>query len=326
MFMHCNIPIFIPHLACPHSCIFCNQRHISGQTKAPTIEQVKEIIDAHLTTIKEGTEVEVAFFGGSFTGIEISLQNKYLQVVQPYIKEGKVKSIRLSTRPDYINEQILDNLKAHNVLDIELGAQSLDDEVLSFSERGHNVEDVYKASKLINSYGFNLGLQMMIGLPLDTKEKSINTAKKIVSLGAKTTRIYPTLVIEHTALAQLYRESKYTPLTINQAIDWTKEVYKVFAKSNIKILRVGLHPSKDLITGEGFLAGPFHISFFELVLSSLWRDKLLQLDDKIKIIYVHPKDINYIIGYQSKNKDIISHRSLNIIQTTRVRQGELSVE
>lgn len=324
--MHCNIPIFIPHLACAHNCIFCNQRHISGQTKAPTIEQVKEIIDSHLATIKEGTEVEVAFFGGSFTGIEMNLQNKYLQAIQPYIKEGKVKSIRLSTRPDYINEQILDNLKSHNVSDIELGAQSLDDEVLSFSERGHNMEDVYKAAQLINSYGFNLGLQMMIGLPLDTKEKSINTAKKILSLGAKTTRIYPTLVIEHTALAKLYRENTYTPLTINQAIDWTKEVYKVFANSKIKILRVGLHPSKDLISGKGFLAGPFHISFFELVLSAIWRDRLLQLDDKVKTIYVNPKDINHIIGYQSKNKDIILSRSLNIIQTANIQQGELGTE
>ncbi len=324
--MHCNIPIFIPHLACAHNCIFCNQRHISGQTKAPTIEQVKEIIDSHLATIKEGTEVEVAFFGGSFTGIEMNLQNKYLQAIQPYIKEGKVKSIRLSTRPDYINEQILYNLKSHNVSDIELGAQSLDDEVLSFSERGHNVEDVYKAAQLINSYGFNLGLQMMIGLPLDTKEKSVNTAKKILSLGAKTTRIYPTLVIEHTALAKLYRENTYTPLTINQAIDWTKEVYKVFANSNIKILRVGLHPSKDLISGKGFLAGPFHISFFELVLSAIWRDRLLQLDDKVKTIYVNPKDINHIIGYQSKNKDIILSRSLNIIQTANIQQGELGTE
>ncbi|MDO5759651.1 MAG: radical SAM protein, partial [Bacteroidota bacterium] len=318
--MHCNIPIFIPHLACPHACIFCNQRHISGQTKAPTIQEVKQTIGSYLSTIKEGSEVEVAFFGGSFTGIDIELQNKYLQAVQPYIKEGKVKSIRLSTRPDYINEEILLNLKQHNVLDIELGAQSLDNEVLFFSERGHRAEDVFKASEMIKNHGFKLGLQMMIGLPLDSKEKSINTAKTIVELGAKTTRIYPTLVIEQTFLAQLYREGKYSPLSIEEAVDWTKEVYKIFANSDVKVLRVGLHPSKDLISGAGYLAGPFHVSFFELVLSSIWRDRLLNINKIGQNMYVNPKDINYVIGYKSKNKDIIHNLSLNIKQTTKVKQ------
>ncbi len=322
--MHCNIPVFIPHLACNHSCIFCNQRFISGQIQVPSAVQVKKTIDLYLSTIREGTEVEVAFFGGSFTGLDIETQNKYLQVVQPYIKEGKVKSIRLSTRPDYINEQILDNLKINNVSDIELGAQSLDDKILLFAERGHIAKDITKASSLIKNYGFNLGLQMMIGLPLDTKEKSINTAKTIVALGAKTTRIYPTLVIENTTLATLYRQGKYKPLSMEQAVEWTKEVYKVFAHTNIKILRVGLHPSKDLVSGEGYLAGPFHISFFELVLSALWKEKLLGLNVGVRTLYVNPKDINHIIGYKSRNKDIIKRRGLNIVQTEEIKQGEFA--
>lgn len=322
--MHCNIPIFIPQLACPHACIFCNQRHISGQQKAPSIDEVKQTIETYLSTLNQNNEVELAFFGGSFTGIDINLQNIYLKSVQPYIEQGKIQSIRLSTRPDYINTEILDNLKKYNVKDIELGAQSLDDEVLMFSERGHSVEDVYKASELIKSYGFNLGLQMMIGLPLDTKQKSINTAKTIVSLQAKTTRIYPTLVIEHTKLAKLYNEGKYKPLTITEAIDWTKDIYKIFLASNIKVLRVGLHPSKDIVSGEGFLAGPFHISFFELVLTELWRERLLSsINDTTKEIFVNPKDVNHIVGYNSKNRELL--KNIKIVQSSDIPQGQIRV-
>ena len=322
--MHCNIPVFIPQLACPHACIFCNQRHISGQQKAPSIEEVKATIDTYLSTLNQDDEVELAFFGGSFTGISMEMQNQYLQAVQPYIKEGRIGSIRLSTRPDYINTEILDNLKKYNVKDIELGAQSLDDEVLQFSERGHSVEDVYKASELIKSYGFNLGLQMMIGLPLDTKQKSIHTAKTIVSLGAKTTRIYPTLVIEHTKLAKLYKENQYQPLTLIEAINWTKDIYKVFLNSKIKVLRVGLHPSKDILSGEGFLAGPFHISFFELVLTEIWKERLQSLiKTDTKEIILNPKDVNHIVGYNSKNKELL--KNIKLIQNTDIPQGQIKV-
>lgn len=322
--MHCNIPIFIPQLACPHACIFCNQKYISGQQKAPSMLEVKETIETYLSTLSRDDEVELAFFGGSFTGISMEMQNKYLQLVQPYIKEGRIGSIRLSTRPDYINTEILDNLKKYNVKDIELGAQSLDDEVLQLSERGHSVEDVYKASELIKSYGFNLGLQMMIGLPLDTKQKSIHTAKTIVSLGAKTTRIYPTLVIEHTKLARLYKENEYKPLTLTEAIDWTKDIYKVFLNSNIKVLRVGLHPSKDIVSGEGFLAGPFHISFFELVLTEIWKERLQSLiKPDTKEIILNPKDVNHIVGYNSANKDLLKH--IKLIQNSDISQGQIQV-
>lgn len=322
--MHCNIPIFVPQLACPHACIFCNQKYISGQQKAPSMLEVKETIETYLSTLSRDDEVELAFFGGSFTGISMEMQNKYLQLVQPYIKEGRIGSIRLSTRPDYINTEILDNLKKYNVKDIELGAQSLDDEVLQFSERGHSVEDVYKASELIKSYGFNLGLQMMIGLPLDTKQKSIHTAKTIVSLGASTTRIYPTLVIEHTKLAQLYKENEYKPLTLIEAINWTKDIYKVFLNSHVKVLRVGLHPSKDIVSGEGFLAGPFHISFFELVLTEIWKERLQSLiKPDTKEIILNPKDVNHIVGYNSANKDLL--KNIKLIQNSDISQGQIQV-
>ncbi|MBR1769315.1 MAG: radical SAM protein [Bacteroidales bacterium] len=322
--MHCNIPVFIPQLACPHACIYCNQRYISGQITAPSLQEVKTTIDTYLSTLSEDDEVELAFFGGSFTGLSIEEQNNYFSVVKPYINSGRIKSIRLSTRPDYIDEQILDNLKANRVEDIELGAQSLCDEVLLYSQRGHTCGDVERASQLINSYDFNLGLQMMIGLPLDTKERSVATAKKIVSLGAKTTRIYPTLVIDRTVLAKLYREGKYQPLDTEQAIDWTKDVYKVFAEAGVKVLRVGLHPSKDILSGKGFLAGPFHVSFFELVLSSIWKDKLSSLPKDVSEIYVNPSDINYAVGYGSSNKKMLQaiNPKIKFLQSSQVPKGD----
>ena len=186
---HNNIPVFIPELACPNQCIYCNQRHISGQLQVVKPEEVKQIIEQHLATFIKPSHVELAFFGGSFTGIEEKDMITYLETVQPYIEQGDVKNIRISTRPDYINERILEILKKYNVKNIELGAQSLDEEVLNFAKRGHTVKDVENASQLIKSYGFSLGLQMMIGLPLDTLEKSKQTAHKIILLGAESTRI-----------------------------------------------------------------------------------------------------------------------------------------
>lgn len=316
---HCNIPIFIPQKACPHQCIYCNQKYISGKQVSPTLNEVKRTIEQYLFSIEKGNNIQVAFFGGTFTGLDFEEQRAYLETVRPYIISGKVHSVRLSTRPDYINSQILELLKQYDVKDIELGAQSLDDDVLSYSERGHTSEDVIKASQLIKSFGFNLGLQMMIGLPKDTLEKSIQTAKNIISLGATSTRIYPTLVIDRTTLATYYKQGKYRPLTINEAVCWTKEVYKVFKNEDITVLRVGLHPSKEFINGKGYLAGPFHVSFFELVLTSLWKERfektihslIMPKSDVIKII-VNPKDVNYAIGYNSSNLKFLREHFANV--------------
>ncbi|MEE0883221.1 MAG: radical SAM protein [Bacteroidales bacterium] len=320
---HYNIPIFIPELACPNRCIYCNQRHISGQLQAVKPEEIKQIIEQHLATFIRPSEVELAFFGGSFTGIDEKDMLTYLQTVQPYIEQGEIKSIRISTRPDYINEKILDILQQYNVKDIELGAQSLDEEVLAFAKRGHTVRDVENASQLIKSYGFSLGLQMMIGLPLDTVEKSKETAKKILKLGAESTRIYPTLVINNTDLADLYRQNKYKALSLDKAVDWTAEIYKIFSQSSIKILRVGLHPSEALINGTELLAGPFHVSFKELVLTKIWQEKFEKLPINTKTILVNPKEINYAIGYNSKNKQLLQKKFpyLKFISDSNVELG-----
>jgi histone acetyltransferase (RNA polymerase elongator complex component) len=302
---HYNIPIFIPELACPHQCVFCNQEKISGTDEAPKPEEISEIIDTWLSTINiENSHVEVAFFGGSFTGIPVRLQEEYLQKVNPYIKSGNVKGIRLSTRPDYINQDILDLLKKYGVTSIELGAQSLDKEVLKMAGRGHSVEDVEIASKLINKNSFELGLQMMLGLPLDTKERSIYTAKKIIELGAKTTRIYPTLVIDGTALGKQYKEGTYKALSLNDAIDWTKDIIMLFEDANITVLRTGLHPSEEFEDDKSLLAGPYHPSFKEMVMTEVWMDKLstLKSENKNLRIFVNPSQVNFAVGYKAKNK------------------------
>lgn len=300
------IPIFLPMLACPHRCIYCNQYVISGTQKLPKPEDVIFTIESHLKTIPEYFQKRVAFFGGSFTCLPIEIQNKYLNTVKPYITEGYISGIQLSTRPDYINNEILHNLKSKGVILIELGAQSLDDDVLAFCERGHNVEDVKRASNWIHNFEIDLGLQMMIGLPLDTKEKSLNTARLIHQFGAEYTRIYPTLVVENTKLAELFHQNRYTPLSLTDAVDWCKDLISYFNSVNINVLRVGLHPTADLRNGENFLAGPFHISFKELVLTAIWHDKIqeiIQQSGKQNITIKVPKsEMNYAIGYKSANK------------------------
>ena len=310
---HYNIPIFIPELACPFQCVFCNQRKITGKQLIPSDKEIIKTIETHLESFREKQRhVEVGFFGGSFTGIPLDQQAFYLNLVQPYLKQGQIQGIRLSTRPDYIDEQILDLLKAKKVSTIELGAQSMDDEVLMASHRGHTVQQTEDAAKLILSYGFELGLQMMIGLPGDTMEKSIYTARRIVESGASNTRIYPTVVIKDTALHKWFVTDKYVPLSLDEAVTWAKEIIPVFETSNVNILRVGLHPSEGLLSGEELIAGPFHPSFKELVMTEIWADLLEPLLRQEKTrhieIRVPEKEINYAIGYEAKNrKNLLMH-------------------
>ena len=312
---HVNIPIFVPELACPNRCVFCNQFKISGSLSQPSETEIINQIEIHLDSIskiKKSVKVEVAFFGGNFTGIPIEIQENYLKLVQPYILSEKIHGIRLSTRPDYIDENKLELLKKYHVTAIEIGVQSLDNDVLELSGRGHNAAHVDKAVKLINRFGFELGLQMMIGLPGDTKEKTLKTALEIISYKPNTVRIYPTLVIDNTELATLFRKKIYKALTIEEAIDWTKQIYLFFELNRIKVIRTGLHPSEEFNNGTSLLAGPYHMSFKELVLSAIWFDIFnsykFDFSEKNVTIAVSNKEINYAIGYQSKNKNWLKNR------------------
>lgn len=300
------IPIFIPQKACPFRCAYCNQFAIAGQDRIPMPEEVDGIIRQHLSTMGGDCHIRIAFFGGSFTGMSIEEQNQYLDIAFPYVQNGTVEGIQLSTRPDYITPEILDNLKCHGVSLIELGAQSLDDEVLQAANRGHTALQVQEASAMIRQHGFELGLQMMIGLPGDTKAKAMRTAQLIADFGAACTRIYPTLVVPHTRLANDYAEGRYQPLALEEAVDWCKDLYLFFQERDITVLRMGLHPSEGLLSGSGYIAGPFHVSFKELVMSAIWHDKILeQLQGNPQaeaIIKVPAGEINYAVGYGGSNK------------------------
>lgn len=306
------IPIFVPHLGCPNDCTFCNQKSISGQQKQVTKQDVSEQIEFYLKNFKEkNAYVEVAFFGGSFTGIPKDKQEELLSEAYKYIENGKVNSIRISTRPDYINKDILKLLKKYKVRTIELGVQSSNDYILKRSKRGHTFDDVKRASKLIRWNGFTLGHQMMVGLPESTRLDELNTAKDLAKLKPKIMRIYPVLVIKNTQLAREYEEGDYEPLVLNQAVEICKELNYYFNKKKINVIRTGLQ-NTDIIsqptdTKSEVLAGPYHEAFGQLVQDAMWYDSILNkiksFNVKVKEvqIIVNPKDINNVVGHKKEN-------------------------
>ena len=305
------IPVFIPHLGCPNDCSFCNQKSISGKTKMPTKDEVIKIIEEHLKNMKEDVEKEIAFFGGSFTGIDIEKQKEYLEIANEYIRCNKVQGIRLSTRPDYINKDILKMLKKYNVKTIELGVQSTNDYILKRCDRGHTFMDVKNASKLIRRYRFNLGHQMMVGLPESTKLDEIRTAKDLIRLKPKMVRIYPVLVIKGTKLERELQEDEYKPLTVSQAVERCKELLYLFNKKKIQVIRVGLQNTDEITDPNSkkseVVAGPYHPAFGQLVEDSIWYDsivnKIKKINDKVKEVKVKVNfaDMNNVIGHKKDN-------------------------
>ncbi|MDD2344723.1 MAG: radical SAM protein, partial [Bacteroidales bacterium] len=295
---------------CVNNCVFCNQKTITGKKGNPSINEAKKTIETWLSSIdKSQTYVEIAFFGGNFLGLPESKQFEYLSLAQNYIDQGIVDSIRFSTRPDTISESSLSNLSPFSVKNIEIGVQSMNDEVLNLAGRGHTAKDSIKAAKLINKMGYQLGMQMMVGLPGDDDEKSLQTAQKIVECKTVQTRIYPVLVLKNTELADLFIAKKYNPLSIEAAIDRCIPIVEIFNQNKIKILKLGLHPSESFTSDKELLAGPYHPSFYQLVLSKIWRNKILQNFDQQNFnhlkIAVHSKNINYAIGYNSENRNYI---------------------
>ena len=306
---HFTIPVFVPELACPHRCIFCNQNHITSREHVPGMEETRNIIEDHLKTLPEDAEIDIGYLGGNFTGIPALQQEEFLDLAWNYKVNKKIQGIRVSTRPDYIDERVLERLENFGVTTIELGAQSMDNEVLRKAGRGHSVKDTENASKIIVERGFQLGLQMMIGLPEDNDEKSLHTARRIVELGATSTRIYPTLVVKNTPLKEMWQNGKYQPLTMEQAIERTKQLIPVFEEGKVRIIRIGLHPSEGFLNGSQLLAGPFHQSFRELVMTEVWNDRLgnhrWDKNHRQVILHVNPGEFNIAVGYQAKNKKML---------------------
>ncbi|MBQ7336343.1 MAG: radical SAM protein [Clostridia bacterium] len=272
---HCNIPVFIPHLGCPNQCVFCNQRSISG-SQVFREEDVKRQIDEALTTVGAERKVEIAFFGGSFTGIDRGLMLRLLELAEGYVRAGRVDSIRLSTRPDYISDEILRILSGYSVRTVELGLQSMEERVLRSSGRGHTAEDAARACRAVVDAGFLLTGQMMIGLPDSTPQSEIETAEKICALGATSVRIYPTVVFYDTPLCEMAQSGAYTPLTLAEAVVRSAAVLRVFEAHGVPCIRIGLCATDALTSPQAVYAGPNHPALGELVWSELRYEMLLE--------------------------------------------------
>lgn len=321
------IPIFVPHLGCPNDCTFCNQKSISGQTKQVTAEDVKQTIEEYLKSFKdESLHKEVAFFGGSFTGIDEAKQEELLEAAYEFVKNKQIQSIRISTRPDYIDKEKLKLLKKYGVKTIELGVQSANDYILKQCKRGHTFEDVKKASKLIRWHRFVLGHQMMVGLPESTKLDEINTAKALIKLKPKIVRIYPVLVIKDTPLEEEYKNNEYSPLTVEQAVETCKDIVDLFNKANIEVIRIGLQNTEEITDPQEkssqVVAGPYHPAFRQLVEGRLWYDAIVQEIKKINVKVMQVK----IIANQENVNNIIGHKKENILKLKEYYDVDVRVE
>ncbi|MBV4440735.1 elongator complex protein 3 [Clostridium tyrobutyricum] len=294
---HYIIPIFVPNEGCPHNCVFCDQTTITGSQKKVDADFTRNTIDKYLNTINSHkAKVEVSFFGGTFTAIDIKKQTELLKVAKKYKDAGLIDLIHLSTRPDYIDNTILDNLKSYGVDVIELGVQSLDEEVLFKSGRGHSKEDVLKASALIKKYGFTLGHQIMLGLPGDNFQKDISSVKQSIDMKPDIYRIYPSLIIKNTPMEDMYKKGIYSPYSLEEAIYITKILYCMLISNKINIIRVGLQPTEEINVGAEIVSGPFHPAFRELVIGSIYSEFLRKnipynYSGKVKI-QINGKDIS----------------------------------
>lgn len=299
---HRNIALFVPHEGCPHCCSFCNQKTISGESKKPHAEDVHEAVKTAVESGGKGGQL--AFFGGSFTAIERSYMLELLKAAKEHIDKGEIDSVRVSTRPDAIDEEIIRVLKKYGVKAVELGAQSMDDEVLLLNKRGHTAGDVERAVSLLKGAGIETGLQMMTGLYGDTREKSLKTGRKIASLKPDTVRIYPTIVIEGTELSRLMKTGEYIPQSLPEAVEICAELLLMFHKENITVIRTGLHSGGGV--DEGYLAGPWHPAFKELCQSEIYLKKALEATKGEKgkwKIFVNPSAFSQMTGQKKANME-----------------------
>lgn len=327
---HYIIPIFVPFEGCPHQCVFCNQDRITGIKDRVNGEKVREIIEEYYETIEnKDAMIEVSFFGGTFTAINEKKQRELLSVAKEFKDKGIVKKIRMSTRPDAISDYILKYLLEYDVDIIELGVQSLDDNVLKAAGRGHTVFHVYEASKLIKKYGITLGHQLMPGLPGTTKDKDILSAKKSIDMKPDLIRIYPSLVIKDTPMEEMYLRGDYTPYSLEEAVEVSKEMYKLFKEADINIIRVGLQPTDTITEGKDVVDGPFHPAFRELVESSIINEKIEKILNETKIgsININSRDISKLYS----NKKFYFKKLLNkgykikVYVNDKVKRGEVLV-
>ena len=324
------IPVFVPHLGCPNNCVFCNQRKISGSSTPATAETVKYAVLDGIKIIPENSNIQLAFYGGSFTAIPVKEQNELLDAALPFLHDGKISSLRLSTRPDAIDAQTLLRLKKRGVRTIELGAQSMCEEVLEASGRGHTALQTEDAARLIKEYDFELILQMMTGLPEDTKERAIESAQRIIALRPDGVRIYPTVIIENTPLCDMWREGSYKEHTVEAAVDVCTAILPLFEKAEIPVIRLGLNPTEELSEGAA-LGGAYHPAFGELVRSRLLLDKARRLIKgsshfNAVTLNVNKSDVSAMVGQKRSNietlRDEFSLKCVKVAQAD-VQKGSM---
>ncbi len=295
------VPIFVPHAGCPCQCVFCNQRTIAGQKQRMTPEQAREILQHAHAILPAGNIPQAAFYGGSFTAIPVEQQEELLAVTDEYLAAGKISSVRLSTRPDAIDEDVLCRMKRHGVTVIELGAQSMDDAVLQRAKRGHTAADTQRAAALIQQAGISLILQTMAGLPGDTRETVRYTAQRIAALKPDGARIYPVVVLPDTPLYDDWQAGRYQPLDVETAAVWCADMLEIFEQEDIAVIRVGLNPTEEL--DSTVAAGAYHPAMGELAYSELWYRRLCRQirETGERTITVPQRELSRAIGHKKSN-------------------------
>lgn len=314
-----NLSIFVPHVGCPHKCSFCNQNTITGQADIPHGADVKAVCEKAVASGLDISQTEIAFFGGSFTAVPRAYMLELLEAAKPYVNMG-FKGIRCSTRPDAISPEILDILKTYGVTAIELGAQSMCDDVLALNERGHTAADVESAASLVKQYGFTLGLQMMVGLYGSTPEKDIETARSLISLEPEEARIYPTVVLKNTRLGELYSAGIYSTYPLNDAVALCAELLEMFTQAGIRVIKLGLHSSQDV--ERDMLGGIYHPAFRELCESYIYRINMEKLmgTEKEYTFTVPPKELSKALGQHRSNIEYFKQKGIKVSVKTDENQ------
>lgn len=299
------LPIFLPHLGCRQHCLFCNQKVIVQE--APSPQRVGELLENslyHFPSTPRGQERQIAFYGGSFTALSQDEQISYLREVYPFLSSGLLDSIRISTRPDALSDEILETLKKFGVKTIEVGVQSLSDDVLLQSKRGHTAEDSVTALRRLREWGFEVGAHLMIGLPGDTIDSFLHTIHRILELKPDFVRIHPTLVLRGAPLENLWRKGRYSPLSLNEAVQWLKKGVLKLERTSLPVARLGLQPTGEL--ESHFLAGPYHPALHQLVNSAHFYDMAEHLleryrNDFLPVFICHPRDLSDLKGQRRQN-------------------------
>ncbi|MCK4389050.1 MAG: radical SAM protein [Desulfobacterales bacterium] len=331
------IPVFIPHMGCPHQCVFCNQTSITGHRSGKfSPQQIRDRISEFLgfKNCRRGG-VEVAFYGGTFLGLPESYRESLLSEAQEFVENGQVDSIRFSTRPDTVTNSTLDALAPFRVMVVEVGAQSMDDTVLALSRRGHTAEDTKNAVKLLQAHSLRVGLQIMPGLPGDTFESILETGLRVAEIKPDFVRIYPTVVVKNTVLEKWYGSGRFKPLFLAEAIEVTKRLYLLFEARGIPVIRMGLQASGSLLEPGVVVAGPFHPAFGHLVHSSIFLDlaaRELQMQERLSkriTLKVHPHDVSKLKGLKNHNMTELIQRfhleKLQVLPDPAVPQNMLRV-